>query len=62
MISGKAHDEKGQERGWFSEHWKEGPGKGKYPQQGKGIENGMGMQRQTKAEKGMEIALGQRRY
>jgi cytochrome c553 len=58
---------------WFAEHWKEGPGKGKYRQQGqsmkkgmgngmgkreKGMGRGMGMQRQNGAEKGMEIALG----
>ncbi len=40
LISRKAHDEKGQEPGWFSEQGKR-----------------MGMQRQTKAEKDMEIAL-----
>lgn len=50
---------------WFSEHWEEGLGKGQYRQQGRqmgkgmgrGMGKGMGMQPQTKAEKGMEIAL-----
>jgi cytochrome c553 len=61
---------------WFAEHWKEGPGKGKYQQQGrtpgkgmgkgmgkeqKGMGKGMGMQRQNGAEKGLEIALGTRK-
>ena len=59
-----------EEPDWFAEHWKEGPGKGKYKQrgmqmgqrmgQGQGLGKmgpGMGMQQQNPADKGMEIAL-----
>ncbi|WP_029036689.1 c-type heme family protein [Salinimicrobium xinjiangense] len=49
---------------WFAEHWKGGPGKGMYRQQGRpmrqgmgqGMGRGMGMQQQNPANKGMEIA------
>ena len=63
---------------WFAEHWKQGPGKGTYRQQGKKMGKGpgqqqgmgkqggmgqgkmgqgMGMQGQNAADKGLEIAL-----
>jgi hypothetical protein len=50
-----------EEPDWFAQHWKEGPGKGMYRQQGRpmgrGMGRGMGMQQQGLADKGMEIAL-----
>lgn len=48
-----------EEPDWFAEHWKEGPGKGMYRQQGRpmGMGRGMGMQQQNLVDKGLKIAL-----
>ncbi|MCY2688585.1 Tll0287-like domain-containing protein [Salinimicrobium sp. TH3] len=59
-----------EEPDWFAEHWKQGPGKGMYRQQGRQMGKGMGqgkgagkmgkgmgMQRQNPADKGLKIAL-----
>ncbi|MDX1754124.1 MAG: DUF3365 domain-containing protein [Salinimicrobium sediminis] len=52
---------------WFAKHWKQGPGKGIYRQQGRGMGQeigqgqgpgkGMGMQGQNAADRGLKIAL-----
>ncbi len=59
-IAEYMYDHQIEEPDWFAEHWKAGPGKGMYRQQGRpmgqGMGRGMGMQQQNAADKGLEIA------
>ncbi|WP_324720828.1 Tll0287-like domain-containing protein [Salinimicrobium sp. HB62] len=70
-IAEYLYDYQVEEPEWFAEHWKQGPGKGVYRQQGQQMgkgrqgqgmrqgkgQNNMGMQGQNAADRGLEIAL-----